>query len=91
MKIKTLFLVAITVLVTIVLMKNTDEISFWIFGDTLISKPAILGLMFALGFIAGIIAARPFKKKISEETEIQKNYPAEHTDNLSDEDKEYIS
>lgn len=91
MSIKTILVVIITILVTIVLMKNTDEVNFWIFGDTKIPKLAILGVMFALGFIVGVMVARPSKKKFAEETEPQKNYQDEKTDYLSDDDKEYIS
>jgi uncharacterized integral membrane protein len=88
---KTIFLVTITVLVTIILMKNTDEVNFWIFGDTRVPKLAILGIMFGLGFVVGIVIARPSKKKIFEEPEVRKDYPDEGSDYLSDEDREYIS
>lgn len=91
MSIKTIFVVIVSVLVTIILMKNTDEVSFWIFGDMFISKLAILGTMFALGLIVGVIIARPSRKKIAEEPEIEKNYQEDKSDFLSDEDKEYIS
>lgn len=91
MSIKTIFVVIVSVLVTIILMKNTDEVSFWIFGDMYISKLAILGIMFALGFIVGVIIARPSRKRITDEPEIEKNYEEDKSDFLSDEDKEYIS
>lgn len=91
MSLKTILVIIVSVLATIILMKNTDEVIFWIFGDRYVSKLAILGSMFALGFIVGVMIARPSKKKLSGESEIQKNYEEEKTDLLSDEDKEYIS
>lgn len=91
MSIKTIFVVSVSVLATVILMKNTDEVTFWVFGDMYISKLAILAIMFVLGFIIGVIIARPAKKKPAGELEIQKNYEDEKTDFLSDEDKEYIS
>jgi uncharacterized membrane protein YciS (DUF1049 family) len=91
MSIKTIFVIIVSALATIILMKNTDEVTFWIFGNMYISKLAILGIMFALGFIVGIIVARPSRKHIPVEPELEKNYQEDKTDFLSDEDKEYIS
>lgn len=91
MSFKTIFIITITVLVTIVLMKNTDEVNFWIFGDTYVSKLAILGVMFALGLIVGIMIARPRKKVVTEITADPAPGPKEDHSNLSDEDREYIS
>ena len=92
MSFKTIFIVTITVLVTIVLMKNTDEVNFWIFGDTYVSKLAILGVMFALGFIIGVMIARPRKKPAAiENPDESTTGPKDNPSNLSDEDREYIS
>lgn len=92
MSIKTIFIIIITILVTVILMKNTDEVHFWIFGPTYVPKLAVLGVMFALGFIAGFMAGRPRRKPADpHEPEIQKNFDASDRDQLSDEDREYIS
>ncbi|HEY1024090.1 MAG TPA: LapA family protein [Sphingobacteriaceae bacterium] len=92
MRIKTILIIGITILVTIVLMKNTDEVDFWIFGTRYISKLTILAVMFALGFIVGFVAGRPRRKDVEHhEQEIQKNYDPDDRDKLSDEDREYIS
>ncbi|PRY55458.1 hypothetical protein B0I27_101429 [Arcticibacter pallidicorallinus] len=99
MRIKTFFIILITVLVTIVLMNNTEEIDMWLFGTTRISKLIILAVVFVLGFIVGALIMRPRKKKvlIDEEEDI---YPEEDPQNtpvntykskLSDEDRDYIS
>jgi uncharacterized integral membrane protein len=73
-------------------MKNTDEVRFWIFGNTYVSKPVVLGVMFALGFVIGLMIARPRKKTTmiekSNESPID---PKENSSGLSDEDREYIS
>lgn len=60
---KTIFIIVVTILVTIVLMKNTEEVNFWIFGDHSVPKLAVLGVMFAIGFILGYLAGRPRKPK----------------------------
>ena len=63
MRIKTIFLLILTILLTIVLMKNTESVNFWIFGDHSVSKLAILAIFFLLGIIVGLILARSGKKK----------------------------
>ncbi|WP_407430058.1 hypothetical protein [Arcticibacter sp.] len=98
MRIKTFFIILITVLVTIVLMNNTEEIDMWLFGTTRISKLVILAVVFVLGFIVGALIMRPRKKKvIAEEDDV---YPEEDSQDipvntykskLSDEDRDYIS
>ncbi|MHB1178906.1 MAG: hypothetical protein ACYCZO_11305 [Daejeonella sp.] len=96
MSFKTIFIIVISVLVTVILMNNTDEIDFWIFGEARIPKLTILGSMFGIGLLVGFVAGRPRKKlPIATQTE---NVPGEnqqvlHTENrnqLSDEDREYI-
>jgi anaerobic C4-dicarboxylate transporter len=90
---KTIFLIIISVLITIVLMKNTDEINFWFFGETSISKLAVLSVMFFTGAVVGFMLGRPQKKHIKdediEEDEASLNKP--HTPFLSEEDRDYIS
>jgi uncharacterized integral membrane protein len=60
---KTIFIIVVTILVTIILMKNTDEVSFWIFGNHSVPKLAVLGVMFGVGLILGYMAGRPKKAK----------------------------
>lgn len=94
MSFKTIFIVIISVLLTVILMNNTDEMSFWLFGDTRIPKLTILGSMFGLGLVAGFILGRPRKKVIQETYDDREDLtrPPEEAghSSLSDEDREYI-
>lgn len=95
MSFKTILIVVITVLVTIVLMNNTDEINFWIFGNARIPKLTILGSMFGLGLIVGFLAGRPSKKIVEDDHEERSSLPKNRVDvieqnNLSEEDRDYI-
>lgn len=94
MRPKIIFIVVITVLVTIILMNNTDTVTFWIFGDVQIPKLAILSFLFALGFLVGFIA-RGKRKRLEQEFTIEKVSPTSqlndpfldsNDDNYSDED-----
>lgn len=72
-------------------MNNTEEIDFWLFGATKIPKLVILGSMFGLGFIIGIVAGRPKKKSAHEEPELEIIEPEEKRSAISDEDRDYIN
>lgn len=97
MSFKTIFIIIVSVLVTIILMNNTDEIQFWIFGNAQIPKLAILGFMFGLGAIVGYMAGRPKSKSRDEDnfSDEESDYQDKNSDlnqrNLSDDDREYIS
>lgn len=86
MKAKTIFIIIITVLVTIVLMKNTDEVIFWIFGYYSVPKLLVLGILFVLGFITGFLARG--KRRTKEAYTVTQ---PEQTPPLDDDDQEYIS
>lgn len=89
---KTIFIIIASVLVTIVLMNNTEEIDFWLFGATKIPKLVILGTMLGLGFIIGFMAGRPKKKASAyKEPEFEAIAPDESRSALSDEDRDYIN
>lgn len=87
MSAKSIFIILLTVALTLILMKNTDDMSFWIFGEAQIPKLAILGSMFFLGWMIGFLMGRPKAKVNTSQTfEGQE----EETDGLSEEDREYI-
>ncbi|HCN83005.1 MAG TPA: hypothetical protein DIT07_05200 [Sphingobacteriaceae bacterium] len=91
MSAKTIFIIVVTVLVTIILMKNTDEVSFWIFGDAQIPKLSILGVMFGLGLIVGYLIGRPKKKLEAAEPYSDYKPSVEEKKALSDDDRDYIN
>jgi len=62
MRAKTIFIIIITVLVTVILMKNMDEVNFWIFGVRTVPKLAVLGTMFFIGVLVGFLLRRPKRK-----------------------------
>jgi len=90
MRAKTIFIIVITVLITIILMNNTDAVTFWIFGNVEISKLAILGVLFALGFLLGFMA-RGKRKRLEQEFTIEKVNPESQTNTsyLDSSDGEY--
>ena len=97
MTLKTIFIIIVSVLVTVILMNNTDEINFWLFGNARIPKLAILGFMFGLGLINGFMAGRPgknYEKKLNNDSEALPQIATDNSDGepdfLSDEDREYI-
>lgn len=91
MRAKTIFIVVVTVLVTVILMKNMDEVNFWIFGMRSVPKLAVLGTMFLIGAIVGYLIGRPKKRPagptdLSEDTSIDEPYKP-----LDDNDRDYIN
>ena len=95
MNAKTIFIIAITILFTVVLMNNTDMVDFWFFGNARVPKLAVLGIVFFAGGIVGFMAGRPRKKPQSEHSDDIDENPhesrPESRNTLSDEDREYIS
>lgn len=69
MKVKTILIIVITALITIILMKNTDSVEFWIFGTYYIQKLTILATMFVLGIIVGLSLGRSSKRKTTQEND----------------------
>lgn len=98
MKIKTIFIVVLTAIITIILMKNTDSVEFWIFGTYYIPKLGILAFMFLTGIVVGLFLGRgSMKKPITPTenpyTENEIGYLPENENkdsNLSKEDEDYI-
>ncbi len=94
MSLKTILIIIITVLTTVILMNNTEEIDFWLFGDTQIPKLTILGGVFIAGTVVGFLAGRPGKKNAinTPEAPTPEKLPSETVirHQLSDEDRDYI-
>lgn len=98
MSAKSIFIVVLTALVTIILMKNMDEVEFWIFGTYSISKLLVLAVIFFLGMLIGLLLGRGKKKneKVTtvpylDNAEDKDDFPPmEINDGLSQEDRDYI-
>lgn len=98
MTFKTIFIIIVSVLVTIVLMNNTEEISFWVFGEIRVPKLIILGVIFVLGLLVGFMLGRPRKKPLviaNDNLESELGYDHSNINEttesrLSDEDREYL-
>lgn len=101
MRAKTIFIIIFTVLITIFLMMNTDEVQFdYIFGEGKISKLVVVGVCTFIGFLLGYWAGRPktvvssYDDKFDDHHNPQEHKPVESPkdkDGLSEEDREYIS
>ena len=92
MRVKTMFIILITVLLTIVVMQNTKEVPFnFLFASFYVSKLVMLLAVAVVSFIVGVLVGRPGKPKYvqgrTEETEELKS----KSDTLSQEDRDYIS
>lgn len=94
MKPKAILFAIIVSLVTIILVNNKEEASFWLFKEIHTSKLIILGVFFLLGVITGGVL---FRRKQTHPKEYGLSNPY-HTDekeksplsDLSDEDREYL-
>lgn len=91
MSIKTIIIIVITVLLTTVLMQNTDRVKFTIlFGDIYLSKLVVLGVVAVIAFILGILVGRPKKQEYDIEAYHDQIHRGE-ANTLSDEDRDYIN
>lgn len=93
MRIKTIFIIVFTVLITIFLMINTDAVEFdFIFVKQSISKLVVVGVCTFIGFILGYWVGRPkvIVSSYDPKYDPQVN-PEDHKKSLSDEDRDYIS
>jgi uncharacterized integral membrane protein len=81
MRIKTIVVIGITALLTIVLMQNTDEVDFaFLWASFRISKLVMMTAVSVFAFILGILVGRPKKVKRL----------GDNTKTLSEEDQDYI-
>jgi uncharacterized integral membrane protein len=92
MRIKTMVIIIITVLLTVILMQNTEPVKFTLlFGSMYLSKLVALGGIAIIAFILGVLVGRPKRvRQISGEVSAD-NHTDEKTNTLSDEDREYIN
>ena len=87
-----MFIILVTVLITIVLVQNTEPVYFsFLWATFRMSKLVMMAVVGIVTFILGVLVGRPAKvKKIGAdyiEGEHERNRPG----TLSDEDRDYIS
>jgi len=101
MRLKTIFLIVVTILLTVVIMQNSSPVSLKIlFFTTYTSKLWMMLWVAIIAFVIGFLAGRPKKTQFTKD--VEHGY-TEHDDNthesltktppnkLSDEDRDYIS
>jgi uncharacterized integral membrane protein len=92
MRIKTMFLILITVLLTVVIMQNTDEVPFkLLFATFRISKLVMLLAVAIVAFIIGVLVGRPGRPKYIKGYDEEIETTNKPSNTLSDEDRDYIS
>ena len=92
MSIKTIVVVVVAVLLTIVLMQNTDEVYFkFLFSTFRVSKLMMMLVVAVTGFILGLIIAWPKKQKFDIGGYHDAIHDKNNPDTLSNEDREYIN
>lgn len=93
MKAKTLFVIILTVLITVILMQNTDEVKFKaLFWDLYLPKLVILTGVISIGIILGLLLrSRPSRPLTNDNNYNNQNNYQNTNDTLSPEDRDYIS
>ena len=92
MRIKTIVVILIAVLLTVILMQNTESVKFNLLWATFwMSKLVMLFFVALIAFVLGVLVGRPKKVK-----QLGGEFGAADSDKgrpntLSDEDKEYIN
>jgi uncharacterized integral membrane protein len=92
MSFKTIVIVVLSILITVIFMQNTDEVMFTLLWKQIfVSKLLMMLIVTVFGFIIGVIIARPKKKKVTEYVPLStaKDVPLEINNNQEDQD--YIS
>ncbi|MBS1501573.1 MAG: LapA family protein [Bacteroidetes bacterium] len=92
MRIRTMVIIIITVLLTVVVMQNTDEVAFkFLFARFYLSKLVMLLVAAFIGFLVGVLISRPGKPRYVP-GQAQDSAPDKKALNtLSEEDRDYIS
>ena len=91
MRIKTIIIVLITVILTAVLMQNTDNVNFnFLWATFRVSKLIVLALVALIAFILGVLVGRPKRVKRLGGDFNDGDTDRGRTNTLSDEDKDYI-
>ncbi len=92
MRITTMLIIIITILLTIVLMQNTDPVRFTIlFTDVRMSKLSAMATTAVVGFILGYMVGRPKRAREIAPQYREDDKDDDDFDTLSEEDRKYIT
>ena len=92
MRIKTIVIIIITVLLTVIIMENTGKMWFTIlFVHLYISKLFAMLFVGIVSFVLGWLLGRPKRVIRLGGNDMQHDTDHDQTDTLSDEDRDYIS
>ncbi|TWJ04730.1 uncharacterized protein DUF1049 [Mucilaginibacter frigoritolerans] len=92
MRIKTIVIILITILFTIVLMQNTGRVNFEFLWITFaMSKLVLLLFVAGIGFILGVLVGRPKKAQRLGDDYTNDDHGHRNHNTLSDEDRDYIN
>ena len=92
MRIKTIVIIIITVFLTIIIMENTGKMWFTIlFVHLYISKLFAMLFVGIVSFVLGWLLGRPKRVIRLGGNDVEHDTNQDHTDTLSEEDRDYIS
>lgn len=92
MRIKTIVIIVITILLTIVLMQNTGRVNFsFLWATFWMSKLVVLFFVAAISFVLGVLVGRPKRVKKLGGDFTDSTADKSNSNTLSDDDKEYIN
>ncbi len=85
-------IIFITVLLTVILMQNTESVKFtFLFSTFYLSKLAAMAGVSGIAFILGVLVGRPKKVRSISGSFPDDDHREEKTGTLSDEDRDYIN
>jgi len=92
MRIKTIIIIVITILLTVVLMQNTEkDYLYFLWATFRMSKLLILSIVAVIAFVLGYLVGKPKRVKLLGGDPSDPDFDKENPNTLSDEDKDYIS
>ena len=92
MRIKTIIIILITVLLTVILFENSETIPFkFLWATFLMSKLLVLLFVAAISFVLGVLVGRPKRVKKLGGDYTGDNYDKGTSGTLSEDDKDYIN
>jgi uncharacterized integral membrane protein len=92
MRIKTMFIILVTVLITLVLVQNSDAVYFkFLWASFRMSKLIMMAIVGIVTFILGVLVGRPSRVKKLGADYIEGEHERNSPGTLSDEDRDYIS